>query len=129
MLIGLALANLISNGLKFNRSERPTVEIGVAPSQQPTVYVRDNGIGIDPRHHEVVFTMFRRLHGRQEYEGSGAGLTIVRKIAESLGGRVWLESEPAKGATFYLALPPAITSTPLAPPHWSQGPVRCEIPA
>ncbi len=128
LLIGLAVANLISNGLKFNRSERPTVEIGIVPSQQPTVYVRDNGIGIDPRHHEAVFTIFRRLHGRQEYEGSGAGLTIVRKIAESLGGRVWLESEPGKGATFYLALPPAIASAPLAPPHWAKGPVKCAIP-
>ncbi len=129
MLLGLAMANLISNGLKFNRSEHPTVEIGVVPSPQPTVYVRDNGIGIEPQHHDAIFAMFRRLHGRQEYEGSGAGLTIVRKIVESLGGRVWLESEPGKGAAFYLALPPAIATVALAPPHWTKAPNRCEIPS
>ncbi len=120
MLLGLALANLISNGLKFNRDACPTVEIGAGGGgEQPTLWVRDNGIGIAARHHDAIFTMFRRLHGRQEYEGSGAGLTIVRKIADSHGGRVWLESEPGAGTIFYLALPPAMPSNALAPPHWA----------
>ena len=121
-LLGLALANLISNGLKFNRSARPAVEVGAAGGPQPTLYVRDNGIGIAPRHHEAVFAMFRRLHPRQEYEGSGAGLGIVWKIAESHGGRVWLESEPGHGATFYLALPQPKRSVRVAPPHWTTSP-------
>lgn len=119
MLLGHALTNLISNGMKFNRNACPKVEIGAVSSlRQPTIYVRDNGIGIARCHHEAVFTMFRRLHGRDEYEGSGAGLTIVRRIAESHNGRVWLESEPGRGTTFYLALPPPTRSPMLPPPHW-----------
>lgn len=120
MMLGLALANLITNGLKFNRSERPRVEIGTTNGEQPTLYIRDNGIGIDARHHEDVFAMFRRLHSRQEYEGSGAGLSIVRKIADAHGGRVWLESEPGHGTTFYLALPPATAAGTIGPPHWAK---------
>lgn len=120
MMLGLALANLISNGLKFNRSRCPQVEIGTTSGEQPTLYIRDNGIGIDARHHEAVFAMFRRLHGRREYEGSGAGLSIVRKVVDSHGGRVWLESEPGKGTTFYLALPPATAAGTIGPPHWAR---------
>ncbi len=119
-MLGLALANLISNGLKFNRSRCPRVEIGTTNGEQPTLYIRDNGIGIDARHHEAVFAMFRRLHGRREYEGSGAGLSIVRKVVDSHGGRVWLESEPGKGTTFYLALPPATATGTIGPPHWAR---------
>ncbi len=117
-LLTLAIGNLVSNGLKFNRSERPTVEIGTVTGSEPTLYVRDNGIGIEPRYHEAIFAMFRRLHSRKEYEGSGAGLSIVQRIIKSLGGRVWLDSEPSRGATFYLTLPPATPSAVLAPPHW-----------
>jgi signal transduction histidine kinase len=126
-LIGIALGNLISNGLKFNRRTRPQVEVGCLPTVPATIYVRDNGIGIDPRHHEAVFTIFRRLHGRRQYEGSGVGLTVVRKIVEAHGGRVWLESTVGEGTTFYLTLGsghqapdgavPAHASRP-RPPHW-----------
>lgn len=125
-MLGLALANLISNGLKFNRSQRPTVDIGALHGSPPTLYVRDNGIGIDQRHYDTIFAMFRRLHSRQDYEGSGAGLTIVQKIAESHSGRVWLESEPGKGTTFYLALPAAAASSTLGPPHWATCVQRAE---
>jgi len=120
--IGLVLQNLISNGLKFNDHDRPEVDIGILESgglegdglesgglggEPLTIYVRDNGIGIEPRHHEAVFAMFRRLHGRQKYEGTGAGLSIVRKIVEAHGGRVWVESAPGRGSTFSFTLSPA----------------------
>jgi signal transduction histidine kinase len=93
---------LISNALKFNDSARPTVDIGC--TEAGALYVRDNGIGIPECHHDAVFTMFRRLHGRAKYEGTGAGLTFVRKIVEAHGGRVWLVSQPGEGSTFYFTL-------------------------
>lgn len=125
VLIGEVMANLVSNGLKFNESDGPRVEIGCVPGQVPVIYVRDNGIGIAREHHEEIFTIFRRLHSRRAYEGSGAGLTIVRKIVESHGGRVWLESEPGRGTTFYFTLGPATSDAtspkPSAkPPHWGR---------
>jgi len=127
-LVGIVLANLISNGLKFNQNERPEVEIGCLAGEPPIIYVRDNGIGIAPEHHEAIFAIFRRLHSRSQYEGSGAGLTIVRKIVELHGGRVWLESEPGRGSTFFFTLAPgdrAPAPKPSAkPPHWLDQPSR-----
>jgi light-regulated signal transduction histidine kinase (bacteriophytochrome) len=126
MLIGLVLANLISNGLKFNDSPQPRVEIGALPTDPPTLYVRDNGIGIPREHHEAVFSIFRRLHSRAKYEGSGVGLTIVRKIVQSHGGRVWLESEVGAGSTFFFTLGPGeekpAAAPTLRPPHWAEHP-------
>ena len=123
-LVGEVLTNLISNGLKFNESPRPRIEIGALPGDPPVFYVRDNGIGIPDEHHEDVFAMFRRLHGRERYEGTGAGLAITRKIVESHGGRVWLESEPGVGTTFFFTLAPAPREPRDAksltqPPHWA----------
>ena len=121
-LIGMLLGNLISNGLKFNQSERPLVEIGCTTDDPPALYVRDNGIGIDAEHHSEIFTIFRRLNDGSRYEGTGAGLTIVRKIVESHGGRIWLESAPGAGSTFYFTLSACIESgtekKPPSPPHW-----------
>jgi signal transduction histidine kinase len=93
--------NLIANALKCNENAQPTVEIGCNGA---ALFVRDNGIGIPECHHDAVFTMFRRLHSRRKYEGTGAGLTFVRKIIEAHGGSVWLESQPGQGATFYFTL-------------------------
>jgi PAS domain S-box-containing protein len=98
--------NLITNGLKYNRSPQPRVEIGASESENEyIVYVRDNGIGIDPKHHERIFKIFQRLHTEEEFEGTGAGLTICKKIIEQHGGRIWVASEPGKGSTFYFTLP------------------------
>lgn len=97
--------NLFSNALKYNDDAEKWVEVGVqnATTDGPTVfYVRDNGIGIDPEHHEKIFEVFRRLHTRDAYGGgTGAGLTIVKKIIERYGGRIWVESVPGEGSTFY----------------------------
>lgn len=111
-MLGEVFRNLITNALKFNESARPLVEIGCVPSDPATVYVRDNGIGIAPQHHAAIFTLFRRLHGRSKYEGTGAGLTFVRKIVETHGGRCWVESELGFGSTFYFTLQPANHDTP-----------------
>jgi signal transduction histidine kinase len=124
-LIGMLFANLVGNGAKFNQQPTPTIEIGTAPNDDDawvTLYVRDNGIGIEPKYHDDIFTIFRRLHGRKKYEGTGAGLTIVRKIIQSHGGEIWLDSTPGEGTTFYFTLPgvpPSAESRSVAPsPHW-----------
>jgi PAS domain S-box-containing protein len=107
------LANLAANGLKYNKSAGPRVVIGEVRRPGPegeagfvTLFVRDNGIGIDPRFHQEIFRIFRRLH-REEFEGTGAGLAICKRIVEAHGGRIWVESEPGQGATFYFTLPRA----------------------
>jgi PAS domain S-box-containing protein len=106
------LTNLVSNGLKYNQNARPEVVIGAlaAPADRRddrfvTLYVRDNGIGIDPGYHEQVFRIFRRLHHRDDVEGTGAGLAICKRIVEAHGGRIWIESQVGRGATFLFTLP------------------------
>ncbi|SKA82668.1 Bacteriophytochrome (light-regulated signal transduction histidine kinase) [Prosthecobacter debontii] len=102
------LSNLISNAIKYNDKDRAEIEIGWQEDEEedgPVFYIRDNGIGIAPEHRQLIFQIFKRLHGRQEYGGGvGAGLTIVRKIIERHGGRIWLESRPGEGTTFYFNL-------------------------
>lgn len=100
-------ANLISNALKYSDAAADRwVEIGWEDSfETPVFYVRDNGIGIDAAQHQRIFQIFRRLHPRDAYGGgSGAGLTIVQRVAERHGGRVWVESAPGEGATFRFTL-------------------------
>lgn len=106
--------NLISNAIKYNNKAEPWVEIGVLAGaaaqgaehlESHVFYVRDNGIGIPQEHVEKIFQIFRRLHGRNEFGGgTGAGLTIARKIVERHGGRIWLDSVPNQGTTFYFTL-------------------------
>jgi PAS domain S-box-containing protein len=102
------LTNLVSNGLKYNNSDQPEVVIGATGSRDDafvTFFARDNGIGIDPQYHAQVFRIFRRLHRREEVEGTGAGLAICKKIVEAHGGRIWVESTVGQGATFFFTLP------------------------
>ncbi len=101
--------NLISNAIKYNDKTEKWVEIGYfseSPTNTPiTFYVRDNGIGIQPEHLDKIFQIFRRLHGRDEFGGgTGAGLTIARKIVERHKGRIWIDSTPGEGSTFYFTL-------------------------
>jgi len=104
--------NLISNAVKFsskNKSTGPKVEVGYCDKQDAhEFYVRDNGIGIDKKYHNEIFGIFRRLHTQEEYEGTGAGLSIVKKIIEDHQGQIRLDSEPGKGATFYFTIPKEI---------------------
>ncbi len=110
--VGQLLANLVSNALKYNQSPEPKVEITsklTADARWVTIAVKDNGIGIDPKFHARIFQLFRRLHTREEYEGTGAGLAICQKIVQAHGGRIWVESKPGQGSTFLVTLP--------TPPH------------
>ncbi len=100
--------NLIANAIKFNRQPVPEVEIMAERKDGLWVFkVKDNGIGIDPKFSERVFEIFQRLHTREEYPGTGIGLAVCKKIVERHGGKIWLESEPGKGTTFYFSLYPA----------------------
>ncbi len=106
---GEILHNLVTNALKFNDKDHKVVEIGSVDADggaaTQVIYVRDNGIGIPEQHRDRVFQIFKRLHGRDQFGGgSGAGLTIVQKMVERHGGRIWLDSEPGHGTTFYFTL-------------------------
>jgi len=100
------MANLLSNAVKFmGQQPRPRVEVGwYDAGDAHVIYVRDNGIGIDPRHHHRIFEIFQRLE-EVETEGTGVGLAIVKRIVEHHGGRIWVESQQGQGATFYFSLP------------------------
>ncbi len=98
--------NLIGNAIKFRSGENPCVHVSAKKEGDQWVFsVRDNGIGIESQYHERIFEIFRRLHGREEYPGTGIGLALCRRIAERHDGRIWVESQEGKGSTFCFTLP------------------------
>ena len=105
--LSMALRNLLENALKFSQGvPSPAIEIGGRDTGTAyVIFVRDNGIGFDMKFHDRIFDVFQRLHRAEDYPGTGIGLAIVRKAMERMGGRAWAESEPGKGATFYLEIP------------------------
>jgi len=106
-LLEQAIVNLLANAVKFSRhAEHPVVEVGCADDRAggPVLFVRDNGVGFDPRNADKLFGVFQRLHREEEFEGTGVGLALVQRILHRHGGRIWAESEPGAGATFYFTL-------------------------
>ncbi|HLJ46965.1 MAG TPA: PAS domain S-box protein [Bryobacteraceae bacterium] len=96
--------NVLSNAIKYRSGEKPAIHIGSDRRDgQHLFWVRDNGVGIDPAYHTHVFGVFKRLHGK-DVPGTGIGLALCKRIVEKHGGRIWVESEPGKGATFFFTL-------------------------
>ncbi len=98
--------NLISNALKFNDKPIPEIEIGYHDDNgYYTFFVKDNGIGIERQYFDKIFIIFQRLHAPNEYGGTGAGLTTVKKIIGVHKGKIWVESEVGKGSTLFFTIP------------------------
>jgi signal transduction histidine kinase len=112
-LLNVVLVNLLGNAWKYTgRVAQPWIQIGRAPGDDPTFFVRDNGAGFDMAHATRLFTPFARLHRPDEFEGTGIGLATVERIVSRHGGRIWAEAAPARGATFFFTLPGSAAPTP-----------------
>lgn len=97
--------NLVGNGIEFHREEQPHIHISAEEKEKEWQFsVRDNGIGIDVKGRDRIFSMFQRLHKKDKFPGTGIGLAVCKKIVERYVGRIWVESEVGKGSTFYFTL-------------------------
>jgi protein-histidine pros-kinase len=98
--------NLLGNGIKYHGAEVPRLHVAAKHGSNEWIFcVRDNGLGIDPKYFARIFVLFQRLHARNEFAGTGIGLAICKKILERLGGRIWVESQPGQGSSFFFSLP------------------------
>jgi len=98
--------NLVGNAMKFRGNAPPKIRVDACREEDHWLFfVRDNGIGMDPEYRDRIFLIFQRLHARNEYPGTGIGLAICKKIVDRHGGRIWVESQPGQGSTFYFTLP------------------------
>jgi light-regulated signal transduction histidine kinase (bacteriophytochrome) len=98
--------NLIGNAIKFHGKNTPKIHIAVHQKDSEWVFaVHGNGIGIDPKYYSQIFDIFKRLHGKSEYPGTGIGLAATKRIVERHGGRIWVDSESGKGSTFFFTMP------------------------
>jgi light-regulated signal transduction histidine kinase (bacteriophytochrome) len=108
-LVRVVFTNLLSNAVKYSRlTDAAVIEVGHLPSPggAPVVFVRDNGVGFDMKHADKLFGVFQRLHGADQFEGTGVGLATVRRIVHKHGGEIWAEGRPGEGATFFFTLAP-----------------------
>nr|XP_019703427.1 uncharacterized protein LOC109505385 [Elaeis guineensis] len=105
--MAVVLRNLVGNAIKFSRTRaQPEVEIGSRTEDHRRIlWVRDNGVGFDMKYHDRIFGIFQRLQRAEDYQGTGLGLALVAKAVQRMGGRVWAESQPGQGATFFLEFP------------------------
>jgi light-regulated signal transduction histidine kinase (bacteriophytochrome) len=100
--------NLIGNAIKYQDHRRPEIHVASRSDGGFEVFsVQDNGIGIESRYFDRIFHMFQRLHTIKQFSGTGIGLTLCRKIVERHGGRIWVESQPGEGSTFFFTMPRA----------------------
>ena len=101
------LTNVISNSIKFTEhNENPIIEVGAKQDEIETVYyVKDNGAGFNMKYYNKLFDLFQRLHSQKEFEGTGVGLAIVKRLLTRQGGRIWAEGKVNEGATFFFTLP------------------------
>jgi light-regulated signal transduction histidine kinase (bacteriophytochrome) len=104
--MGQLYQNLVANAVKFHGDQAPQIELGAERGRgEWRMFVRDHGIGVPPEHRENVFVIFRRLHSREEYQGSGIGLAVCKRIVERHQGRIWVDTTVGGGATFWFTLP------------------------